>query len=131
MSRTLAEIRAEMARLTDILMRKNELYQRREAELVEEHGHDPLKLTSRLDDDKTLNDASGAAKTCATLAGALAQVIQAELAYERRFDPQGLRRRQMDNQLFGGTQLEPPIATRPQDWAEPARSIAHPERRRA
>jgi hypothetical protein len=82
---TLADLRKEMARLTGVMMAKNALYLKREQEIIDEFGHDKLKMAARLDDDKALRDASGAAKMCATLAGAMAAVIQAELAYERRY----------------------------------------------
>ena len=86
---TLAELRAEMARLTMVMMDRNVKFLEREKELVKEYGHDPLILAARLDDDIWLRNYSAVAKTCATLAGAMAAVIQAELAYEARYRPPG------------------------------------------
>jgi len=87
---TLADLRAEMARLTGIVMDKSKEYTKREAVLTERHAAKlgpKGDLSSIMKTDVLLADISGAAKTCATLAGALAQVIQAELAYEARFKP--------------------------------------------
>lgn len=88
---TLAQLRAEMARLTGILMNLNANYLEREKEVIqlhkERHHQFTGELRTVLGSDLLLADYSGGAKTVATLAGAIAQIIQAEIAYERRFTP--------------------------------------------
>jgi hypothetical protein len=133
MSITLAGLRAEMARLTGVMMAKNALYLKREAEIMDEFKHDKLKLAARLDDDIVLNNASAVAKTCATLAGAMAAVIQAELAYEARYRKRGNIKEVIETaiddyargrgaNITGPPPMEPPISTRPQDWSPQARA---------
>lgn len=70
-----------MARLTGVLMRCNDRYLRREAQLIDKYGEDEGVLAVRMMDDVELGNAAGAARTCAVLATALGTVIQAELAY--------------------------------------------------
>lgn len=138
---TLQELRAEMARLTEVMMARNALYLKREAEIVEEFGKDPLKLSARLNDDITLLNASAVAKTCATLAGGMAAVIQAELAYEARYrhgrygekNVQAVSdvvQQQLDapRAVVRGPGMEKPISIRPQDLAPHARMIVFGER---
>ncbi len=80
---TLAEMRAELLRIGQLLMKKNAAYLRREAELEALYADNPLALRMRLSDDHELNRASGAAKTLAQLAVGIAAVIQTELACRR------------------------------------------------
>lgn len=138
---TLRELRAEMARLTEVMMAKNALYLRREREIVEEFGHDPLKLTARLNDDMALSNASAVAKTCATLAGAMAAVIQSELAYEARYRRGRFGEKEPDNGVhiregawtgphgkIWVAPTEPPITIRPQDLTPETRMIVFGDR---
>lgn len=151
---TLAELRAEMARLTRIMMRSNLKYLEREEEVKLLHQQEANGYTGNLRtvmaNDVLLNEHSSVAKTCGLLAGAMAQVIMAEIEYARAMAPRSEAARQRIQDLNaahraameeaggrrrrggGGPLLEPPIATRPQDWAQPARSILFgPERERA
>lgn len=86
---TLGQLRAEMARLTTILMRKNAQYVAREEQLIHLHGDDNRNLMSIMNEDLLLRNYSGAAQTCARLAGALAQVIVAEITYRAAYGPLG------------------------------------------
>lgn len=129
----LGEIRAEMARLTGILMKANRDYITREIKLKTQYGHDLHLLSARLREDQLLADYSGTSKTCAALAGALAQVLMAEVTWfehHRRARNQDeyrqRKQRSREGQVEAASQnllAEPPIATRPQDWAEPARRM--------
>lgn len=82
---TLAEVRNEMARLTRLLMKANDRYLEREAEVTRLHESGAQNysgnLMTVLDNDVLLTAYSGASKTLATLATACAAVIQAEVAY--------------------------------------------------
>lgn len=82
---TLVELRAEMARLTGLLMDSNDKYLARERYVREMHAQGKQNFTGDLgtvlDNDVLLNNAAGAGKTIATLVTAMAQVIQAEVAY--------------------------------------------------
>ncbi len=75
------QMRIEMGRLVQVMMGRNAAYMRREAELEELYGHDPLLLRMRLNDDYQLTKASNAAKSCAMLVTALATAINAEIAF--------------------------------------------------
>ncbi len=75
---TVAQMRAEMQRLMEVMLERNQAYLKREAELEEAYRHQPLRLRMELTNDYQLNRASGAAKTCATLITALATAIAAE-----------------------------------------------------
>lgn len=130
---SLASIRAEMARLTALLMKFNARYLEREEEVRKLHqaGRSGYQnLDGALRGDLQLSDASAAAKTCAALAGALAQIIQAEIAYRAAFTPPEAERQRVEDAKAGARRaaaeqlprLEGPIATRPQDWSDPARS---------
>lgn len=91
MSLTIPELRRSMARLTEVMMARNEAYLRREAELEDLYRDRPLVLKMRLADDYELNKASGAAKTCAVLAAGIAAVIQAEIAWIEHHRPSPAR----------------------------------------
>ncbi len=75
-----AEMRREMARLVGVMLDRNTVYLRREAELEAQYGDRPLVLKMRLADDYQLNKAGGTAKSCAVLVTALSTAIMAELA---------------------------------------------------
>lgn len=117
--------RQEMNRMMTIQIRASKQYAEREAALQpHERRHDLL-----------LKDYSGTSKTAATLVTSLAAYIQAELAMGRRADPEPLPQQVVIEpgkfEAHGPSgeaiipPLEPPMkmATRPQDWAEPARGI--------
>jgi hypothetical protein len=82
---TLAEMRAEMARLAGILVETNQKYLDREQEVIQLHAKGANGYTGQLitvmNNDLLLNGYSSVAKTVAVLATAMGTVIQAELAY--------------------------------------------------
>lgn len=82
---TLAEVRAEMARLTRALMRSNARYLEREQQIIELHAQEAPNFSGDLitvmDNDVLLTMYSGASKTLAVLVTGFAAVIQAEIAY--------------------------------------------------
>lgn len=82
---TLAEIRAEMARLTGLLMQSNDRYLEREAEVERRHAEGATNysgdLITVMNNDVLLNMHAGASKTLAVLVTGMAAVIQAEIAY--------------------------------------------------
>lgn len=79
---TLAQLRAEMARLTVQMMKSNATFLQREKELREEYGHDQILMLVRMNEDRELANASATSNICARMATACASVIQAELAYK-------------------------------------------------
>ena len=81
MAYTVADMRVEMGRLTQVMMAKNAEYLHREQELEQLYRDDPVLLKARRDDDYRLNKAGNTAKSCAVLVTALASVIAAEVAY--------------------------------------------------
>lgn len=84
---SLNEARNEMRRLMAIMMRLNKRYLEREREVIALHsagrqnysGH----LSTVLTNDLQLRDASGAAKTCATLVQGISAYILAEIAMKQ------------------------------------------------
>lgn len=120
----LTEIMVELRRLGTQLVRLNRKYLDREALVTQWNKENVQNFTGNLatvlDNDIILNNASGAAKTVATIISGFSAVLDAELNWARMNAGRAV---EAPPRRPGGPAMEPPIATRPQDWAEPARSM--------
>lgn len=76
---TLDDMRAELARIGQVLMGANMRFLKREAELLQQYEGSPDRQRL-METDKRLRDASAVAKSCAAIATGLSAVITGEIA---------------------------------------------------
>lgn len=84
---TTAQVRAEMSRLTDLLLKKSREYDDRERYVTEQNERGATNFAGDLYSvkkrDILLQDLSGASKTIATILTAHSVTLAAEIAYRR------------------------------------------------